>query len=442
MMFKRFFWIVPVLFALAVPMAAQALPVEPAALAEQLVDQLVKQDFVAASANFDDAVKKALPPDKLAQVWKQIIDQAGPFQKRLKTTVARTGEYDGVTVTCAFEKTNLDIKVGYNSQKRVSGLFFAPAATSSLEAPNPAQPAAYREEPIELPGSGGSLPDTLTLPTGKRPFPAVVLLQGSGPADRDETVGANKPFRDLAHGLAAHQIAVLRYDRRTRVFPEQFQKSTSVTVREEVLDDARSALALLRRRTDIDSSRLFVLGHSLGGTLLPRLALEEKAVAGWIILAGSTRPLADLLIEQLTYLSSISESEAEKAQLAGLKQKAERLKDPALSPATPASELPPGAPASYWLDLRGYQPAAVAATIDKPFLILQGGRDYQVTTADFEGWKQALARRPNVRLKLYPRLNHLFIAGEGKSVPSEYLTPGHVSEEVVSDIAGWIAATR
>jgi fermentation-respiration switch protein FrsA (DUF1100 family) len=73
-----------------------------------------------------------------------------------------------------------------------------------------------------------------------------------------------------------------------------------------------------------------------------------------------------------------------------------------------------------------------------PLLILQGERDYQVTMDNFAAWKKGLAGRPNVTLKTYPKLNHLFIEGEGKSTPADYEKPGHVSEAVIADIAGWI----
>ena len=99
------------------------------------------------------------------------------------------------------------------------------------------------------------------------------------------------------------------------------------------------------------------------------------------------------------------------------------------------------APPSYWLDLREHDPLAAVKTLKQPLLVLQGGRDYQVTTADFEGWKKALGSQPNVTFKLYPELNHLFVTGEGNSTPAEYERPGHVAEVVVADIADWILKT-
>ena len=101
-------------------------------------------------------------------------------------------------------------------------------------------------------------------------------------------------------------------------------------------------------------------------------------------------------------------------------------------------DLPLGLPAKYWLDMRGYSPPEAARDLKQPMLILQGGRDYQVTMQDFEGWQNALSSRQDVQFKMYPRLNHLFIEGEGNSTPAEYEQAGHVAEIVVDDIARWI----
>ena len=97
-----------------------------------------------------------------------------------------------------------------------------------------------------------------------------------------------------------------------------------------------------------------------------------------------------------------------------------------------------GVPAAYWLDLRGYNPPKVARELEHPILVLQAERDYQVTMDCFEGWRKELADRQNVRMKVYPKLNHLFIEGQGRSTPSEYANAGNVAEEVVADIAAWI----
>jgi hypothetical protein len=213
------------------------------------------------------------------------------------------------------------------------------------------------------------------------------------------------------------------------------------TVNDETVDDAVLAGALLRARPDIIPSRVFVLGHSLGGMMAPRIAQHDPKLAGLIILAGTTRRLEDVIMDQTAYLAAAAgaDSDAAKGQIEALRSGAMKVR--ALTPADSASLTPLlGAPASYWLDLRAYHPAEVAAQLHLPMLVLQGERDYQVTMADYAAWRTALEGKPGVVLRTYPALNHLFVAGTGKSLPAEYAAPAHVAEAVVTDIAGWVRA--
>jgi fermentation-respiration switch protein FrsA (DUF1100 family) len=173
----------------------------------------------------------------------------------------------------------------------------------------------------------------------------------------------------------------------------------------------------------------------------PQIGQQDSDLAGLILLAGPTRPMEDLILDQITYLSNLDGtlSDKEKTDLETLQAQVERVKSEDLSLQTNPEDLPLGIPPAYWLDLSGYQPAEVAKTLDMPILILQGGRDYQVSAEkDFTGWQDAMEGEANATLKLYPELNHLFIAGEGAPSPAEYNSEGHVSEEVVSDIAEWV----
>jgi dipeptidyl aminopeptidase/acylaminoacyl peptidase len=193
-------------------------------------------------------------------------------------------------------------------------------------------------------------------------------------------------------------------------------------VREETVEDAVLAAALLRKHDRIDPARVFVLGHSLGGTMAPRIATEDRSLAGLIILAGSTRPFWDVAREQLTYLASVAPGTFTVEQtLQTLRQ---------------------AVPEAYWQDLEAYSPTQTAATLTLPMLILQGERDYQVTLADLQGWRNAVGGRTNVTIKSYPTLNHLFLPGEGKSTPSEYEHAGHIPDFVLDEIADWVTKKR
>jgi fermentation-respiration switch protein FrsA (DUF1100 family) len=218
--------------------------------------------------------------------------------------------------------------------------------------------------------------------------------------------------------------------------------SKGVTVFEETIEDALAAVPVLWKYTRINNNKIFLLGHSLGGMLIPRIARldRNKKIAGFIVLAGTARPMEDIILEQYNYIFSLDNilQENEKEILEKLKKQVALVKSKKLSMDTPASDLPFGVPASYWLDLRDYDPAALARRMTRPILILQGQRDYQVTMADFKRWKDALSSRKNVKFKVFPFLNHLFIKGKGKSKPAEYQTAGHAAKEVIDCISKWI----
>ncbi len=117
----------------------------------------------------------------------------------------------------------------------------------------------------------------------------------------------------------------------------------------------------------------------------------------------------------------------------------ERVKDPELSDKVPTKDLPLNVSAAYWLYLRDYNPVNVALNLTMPLLILQGGRDYQVLAdKDYHDWSNAFKNKSNAALKLFPSLNHLFITGEGKSTPQDYIVEGHVSIDVIKTICEWI----
>jgi hypothetical protein len=412
--------------------------------AEAFVDELHAGQFTNAVARFDKTMTAAMPASKLAATWQAVTRQAGAFQRRHGIRAeAAPPPYRIVLVTCEFNRSWLDAKVVFNPAGEIAGLFFLPARKPDKQTPPYAKPDQFREFEVTFGTPGWELPGTLTVPKGEGRFPAVILVHGSGPNDRDETVGPNKPFRDLAWGLASRGVAVFRYDKRTKTHAQKFIAGAAtlkpITVREETMDDAGSALALLRKRGDVDAGRIFLLGHSLGGMLAPRIASDHPGFGGLILLAGGTRSVEQIIVEQMDHIaqSDGTVSEEEQRQINLTRTRVERIAALTGKDATNTESIL-GAPPAYWLDLRAYDAPATAAKLRLPMLILQGDRDYQATVKDLAGWRSALANRNNVTFKTYPKLNHLFIAGEGPSTPSEYLMPGFVDGEVIRDIAGWI----
>lgn len=433
--------LVPALAGVAATQVDEQVDLE--ARATQLVRDLVAGRFEAACEHFDAQMRAAASPQKMAQIWKGAQTRLGAFQKQTGTRREKAALYDFVFVRSRFEKAVIEVKVVFNSSAEVSGFFFVPVRDkAAYKAPDYVKRDRFTETEVTFGAEGWKLPGTLGRPTGDGPFPALVLVHGSGPNDRDETVGANQPFKDLAWGLASRGVVVLRYEKRTCAHGARMKALRALTVAEETVDDAALAAAFLATRDGVDPARVFVLGHSLGGMLIPRIAARAPKAAGFVVLAGPTRPLEDLILEQTRYIYALdgTVSAAEKLQLAALEQQVARVKSPDLKPDTPPHALPHGIAAPYWLDLRGYRPAVEAGKIERPLLILQGERDYQVTMQDFAGWKKALAGRAQVTLTSFPALSHLFVPGTGKSTPAEYQQAGHVDEAVIRTIGAWVCA--
>jgi hypothetical protein len=414
------------------------------ALAKDVAQELAGRQYDKVEARFDSKMASALPLEKLQSFWDNTIGQVGPFKAVTSTALAEQQGYHVVTLTCAFEKSPLNLRLVFDKESKIAGFFLVPVA-APWTAPDYANPSAFHELSVNITTGPWQLPGTLTEPNGAGPFPAVVLVQGSGAHDEDETIGPNKPFKDLAWGLASRGIAVLRYEKRTHKYAAQLAKAlANFTVKEEVTDDARSAVALLATQPEVDKKRIYVLGHSLGGMLAPRIAEGDDQIAGIIIMAGSTRPMGQIVVDQIKYLSTLSGpvGDGARKQIAAAEKFAQDYDSPTLKPGETVSMLGIPTPAAYVLDLRSYDPAVTAARLKIPILVLQAESDYQVTKKDFEGWEKALAGHNNVTTKSYPGLCHLFMPAGNPPSPADYDKPGHVARGMLDDIASWVGSRQ
>ncbi|HYV76261.1 MAG TPA: alpha/beta fold hydrolase [Candidatus Binatia bacterium] len=439
-----------VLFAFIAVSPAQSPDFE--ALGKGLVTQLAAREFDKVEARFDTQMKAALPLAKLPEVWDSLLAQTGAFKGIVAVRVFQKQGLNAAFVTCEFDKAMLDAKVFMDSQGQVKGLFFEPAGASEeaasaeagWKAPPYAKPDSFHERDTTIVSGRWQLPGVLTLPNSKGAIPAVVLVQGSGPHDQDETIGPSKPFKDLAWGLASQNIAVLRYVKRTKQYGADSKGDAPFTVKDEVTDDAIAAVTLLSKLPEINKKQIYLLGHSLGGMLAPRIAAEDPQVAGIIIMAGNARPLEKVVIDQINYIASLTSEKTpeNQKQIERAEVIAAQVENPSLKPTDIVDFFGSPIPGSYFLDLRGYDPAKTAAGLKIPVLVLQGGRDYQVTNADFDIWRKELANAPRATFKFFPAYTHLFNpgAGSGLASPHDYSKPGNVSEGVVTDIVRWIKA--
>lgn len=386
---------------------------------------------------YSDKMMDVLKEDSFAS---QLADYRKAFGKLKKTETPYGQQYQGSTAVflpCKMEKQDMTLQLSLAAKDTIQGLFFKPYKANPVDSTSSNLPKGIKETALNLKVSDTlTLPGKLTLPAKGSHFAVVVLVAGSGPNDMDETIGGNKPFQDIAYDLAKQGIAVYRYDKRTLVSPSSF--TAKDTVKKEVMDDAIAAISLMKRQKVIDGNRIYVLGHSLGGYLMPRIAEETKDVAGYILMAASARPLPDIFMEQIQYLANLdgNVTKDEKTAIAQYQKDYDDSKH--LKDCDDSRIFFGGMSKAYMKDLASYDPIQMAESITQPVLVAQGERDYQVTMKDFKRWKDAYGQKANWSFVTYPKANHLMINGRGKANPAEYEQAGHVNADFIKDLVKFV----
>jgi uncharacterized protein len=400
---------------------------DPGGTARKALDLFLGAKYAELTQMFAPSGKDSYSESALTKLG-AMAKAYGDVQKIGEPSVRDMGLVSVVTIPVQFAKQNIDFTVPVNASGQLAQLYLRPGQAIWTH-PDYFKQGAFQTREVTVGSDEWKLPGTLTYPAGKTGSPAVVLVPDSGPSDRDATQFATKVFLDLAEGLSSRGIAVLRYEKRTRQYATKMS-STSYTIDEETVHDAEAAVALARTQPEVDPKRVYVLGFGVGGYIAPRIAGDDGKLAGMILMGAPEHPLEDLILETAIYLGVTG------TQLDMIKHQVAEIKKLEGGDA----DLPPrlALPVAYWLDLKGYDPAGDAKKLGIPVLILQGGRDFQVGPAEFEAWKTSMAKSTNVTAKSYPSLNHLFVAGEGKSTQQEYRKPGHVAAEVIDDIAKFV----
>lgn len=399
------------------------------------VQKLTDGNTAAFYQLFDDNMKKEMSEQDLQALWNKTCYQYGAFQYYLsEIAISSKDGNQTASIPCIFENGTLTVRLTFNKEGAISGFYMTEGENVS------GSPRLNNDIEISFGTEDYPLSGSLTLPEGSGPFPVVILVQGSGAFDRNEQIGPNVPFLDLAEQLAQQGIAVLRYDNRSYLYEEDVIQTDNWTVYEETIDDVAAAVAFLQTLNTIKNEQIYIAGHNMAGYLLPRIAEQTPDAAGYIFLAASARPQEDLLLEQTAYILSTEKNLDEASKTKIMEQTEATVSN--IKTLTAGSTLPASAlynlPASYWLDLQSYQPLQQVQKIEHPLLFLQGGRDYQVSTTDYQLWQSALDETKDVHFLYYDNLNHLFMSGTGKSTPAEYEQKGVFSSQVSDDIAQFI----
>ena len=261
---------------------------------------------------------------------------------------------------------------------------------------------------------------TLLVPPAPRPVPAVVLVPGAGVTDRDGTIGPNKPLADLARGLAERGIASIRFDA-----PGSAE------------GPALAALREIAAARGIDVGRIFVLGHAEGASLAPGLAERAGTVRGLVLLAPAARPVDERMIEQVRAGAALlGDPEAAELQASQLAERFAAVRD---KKSVPDPRIL-GRPAAYWREILATDTARSLKATKLPALVLHGENDFEVRTdLDFLALRSSVGTAEGrIAYQSFPRLNHYFIAIEGRSSGSDYGAPGEFAPEAVAAIASWI----
>jgi len=390
---------------------------------------------------FSEQMLAALKGFSLTHFWQQLQTQLGPFEGVTRFVHQPGDRFYTILAVSKFKNAEVALRLVFDQEQKIAGMQVVEAPPLAFT-PSPlyADTTRFTERDILIDCGDIKLPGKLTMPRAALPVPVVVLVHGSGPHDMDQTIGPNKPFRDIAWGLASRGIAVLRYEKRTKNHGQTLDLN-SITPWTETGADALAAARLAGSLPGIDPDQVYVIGHSLGGMMAPKIALKAGNLAGIVILGGNSGKLYDLIVKQLIHLAPIQDPKNQHGMLELIEQTRQRaalIHKGLFDPNTPREETILNLPASYWLFIKEYDQVQTAASLHTRILVMQGERDYQVDMLEFEGWKSGLRNHPKTRFMSYPELNHLLFEGQGVSGPAEYNLPNNVDYRVISDIAAWI----
>ncbi|WP_415329303.1 DUF3887 domain-containing protein [Chryseobacterium sp. MMS23-Vi53] len=394
---------------------------------KEIGDQFIKLLFIdnnteKAYTFFDPEMAKHVTPEVFKTLPEQLEGQFGNF----KNVIEVNNESDAYYYYSEFEKEKLDILINFTDSNKIIGFFLVPH--KNFDKPDDKTALRIKSDSIELKG-------TLLEPEENNQKKLVILVHGSGASDRDETIGENKPFRDIAEYLLKNGISSYRYDKRTNSNPEAFNEKS--TVEQETINDAVNVSNYFKNNEKFKDYQIIILGHSLGAYLMPKIA-EKANASKYVFMAGNARPLQDVLLRQFEYLHSIDPSNVSEKDLQDMKKKVDFLNSKKFNLNTPKEELPMVLSAAYWKYLVDYKPLESVKLIKVPMFFAQGGMDYQVIAKDYVLWKEQLKNNKLAEFKFYQPLGHLFIKISGTPSPKNYEIKGNVDGGFLKDLVQFI----
>ena len=401
------------------------------------VQTLFSDDYstILTDFTYTEEMKKALTLEQLESFKTSLDAQMGSFKSVFDINTSKQSGFDVVKLNTQFSMHKLTLTFSFDENGAIAGF----VTEAFIEQPVVKRNDFAIEKQVKFGEPGWQLNGVITVPAFADTKAVVILVHGSGPSDRNETIGPNVPFEDIAMALAQKGIATFRYDKRTFTYGQKLIHDYTLTPDEEVVNDVVYASQYLRLETSLDTTHLFVLGHSLGGYLLPQINDQIRGIDGYIFMNANARPLTDLVLDQYNYIFNLDGtlSESESDNLSKLKIELDKLSKANLKN-QPDETLILGASKNYWLYLENYKPLEKLSQITVPMLFTQGLRDYQVGLKDFDAWKANVTDNQDATFLTFDALNHLMMSGTEKSSPDEYYIKNEVAPEFIEAVSNWI----
>lgn len=424
-MFRVRWGCLPCLVGALVPACLQAQPAPAVEVARSFIAAVAAGDVTDIDKRESAQLRAALPAAKLNGIWLSLQGRYGSFSSCKVTAATPRGGRQSIAMDCSFKTHIVPLEVTVDNAA-VAGIF--------LREPRPVAPAeAKGDQTLRFGSPGWLLPGTLTRPPTANPLAVVVMLHGSGPQDRDGRVGETAILRDLAIQLAGGNIASLRFEKRTRQHGLRLAAQPEITLEEEVIDDALSAVSTVATQPDLTNTCTILLGHSQGAFLAPYIygKKRERRIDGLVLLASPGRPLAAVVLDQVKFLvGDPGSDETAVAVLQTERRKLERLLAAPDIAAIPAAELPRTISASSWGFFSRYDAIREWQKSRPPTLALFAEKDYQVTRADWRAWVEAARSEPMLQVALIPDASHVFTPVHGAPSPKNYQSKQTVIKEV------------
>lgn len=427
--------------------------------AQKAVSFIQKGNYTALLKSSSEAFRRQIDANALNDLMNQVSTQFGSLKSISLMQQQTVQGMEQFSYKALFEKDSLLLLMAVKG-KTIMGFFLKPLEPVNAYVKPPYGSGfqmSQKEFTHGLPGF--PLDGQLMWPAryDETRLPVCILIHGSGPNDMDESVGPNKVFMDLALGLCKNGIGTLRYNKRTFQHSEAYGNG-QISLREEVTDDVHAMIDFAKQQSWVDTTRIYLVGHSQGAIVAPSIMAADKRVAGVVLLCGSAEPLTAILRYQLGWLDSMQSGRIS-AETRKQQQMLDSFRMQEWLQSQPGSRLVMGAPLSWWNEIDQIFNPEHLHLRGKRSLVLNAGKDYQIPPTFYAslqaGCKAGMLEEDTIvgdnylnigrsmssrcQAKEYPELNHLMTPSDGSLKPAEYKRKGlHVDEQLIKDIAAWI----